>query len=47
MTITQERLMMHYKKYKRKIQLTISDLLDDNNQVTGAQVMFGIPYNTV
>jgi tetratricopeptide (TPR) repeat protein len=45
MTITQERLLMHYKKYKRKIQLTISDLMDDNNQVTGAQVVFGIPYN--
>jgi sensor histidine kinase YesM len=44
MTITQERLLMHYKKYKRKIQLTISDLMDDNKQVTGAKVIFGIPY---
>jgi len=44
MTITQERLLMHYKKYKRKIDLSISDLTDDNNKVLGAQVLFSIPY---
>ena len=47
MTITRERLLMHYKKYKRKIELSISDLTDERNQVKGALVMFGIPYNQI
>jgi len=45
MTITRERLMMHYKKYKREIRLSISDITDEHNQVMGARVLFGIPYN--
>jgi len=44
MTITRERLLMHYKKYKQKIELTIADLTDDQMHVTGAQVVFAIPF---
>jgi tetratricopeptide (TPR) repeat protein len=44
MSITQERLMAHYRKYKRKIQIKVSDLRDANNNVMGARVFFGIPF---
>ena len=44
MSITQERLLIHYRKYKRKIQIKVSDLRDANNNVMGARVFFGIPF---
>jgi LytS/YehU family sensor histidine kinase len=45
MMITQERLLMIFKKYRQKISFSISDILDDKNNVTGARVSFAVPYS--
>jgi LytS/YehU family sensor histidine kinase len=47
MKITQERLLMIFKKYKQKIKFNISDILDDQNNVAGARVSFAVPYSTL
>jgi sensor histidine kinase YesM len=44
MQITRERLLLIYKKYKRKISFTFMDILDDDNKVKGARVSFAVPF---
>lgn len=47
MKITRERLLMIYKKYKQKIRFSITDILDDENNVAGARVSFAVPYSRI
>ena len=36
-----------FKKYRQKIKFSISDILDDKNNVAGARVSFAVPYSTI
>jgi sensor histidine kinase YesM len=43
--ITRERLQMIYRKYRKKIRFSSSDILDEANNIAGARVSFAVPYS--
>jgi sensor histidine kinase YesM len=45
--ITRERILMICKKYKQKARFSISDILDDNEIITGTKVSFDVPYSMI
>jgi tetratricopeptide (TPR) repeat protein len=47
MKITQERLVMLGKKYRKKLNFEMSDIIDANDKIIGARVSIDVPYQTI